>query len=232
MLDCLPLQMVEKISKSALCNTCPMKCLPSEMQSLFHKGGAYFIEAWPKNGNQRRQIILNSSLFYLHWPQNTHEPQRCAYLVYPARSPANKCLLREVFWRSPFELPFIFSSYHFKDSISLVMPVTAACWILEIFPMVWSSLSVFHISNGIRMVTRLSCMVLPPSKIKLIHYNTITPKCQNVKKVQGSRFRVHCLGFSVASGHRSCQFDQKSDAGLAESHTRGSRFKGLRKKTR
>ena len=26
--------------------------------------------------------------------------------------------------------------------------------------------------------------------------------------------------FSAAPGHRSCQFDQKSDAGLAESHTR------------
>ena len=134
---------------------CPLEYLPNEMRSLFHRG-------LPKNGNQRRQIILNSSLFYFHWPRNIHEPQRCAYLVYPARRSANRCRLREVFWRSPFELPFIFSSYHFKDSISLVMPVMAACWILEIFPMVWSSLSVFHISNGIRMVTRLSCMVLPP----------------------------------------------------------------------
>ena len=63
----------------------------------------------------------------------------------------------------------------------------AACWILEIFPMVWSSLSVFHISNGIRMVTRLSCMVLPPFNFQSIHYNTITPKCQKVKEVKGPR---------------------------------------------
>ena len=29
-----------------------------------------------------------------------------------------------------------------------------------------------------------------------------------------------CAGLITASGHRSCLFEQKSDAGLAESHTR------------
>ena len=38
----------------------------------------------------------------------------------------------------------------------------------------------------------------------------------NRSQVQGSTF-------SAASGHRSGRFDQKSDAGLAESHTRVSR---------
>ena len=31
---------------------------------------------------------------------------------------------------------------------------------------------------------------------------------------------VPVQGLSAVSGHRSCQFDQKSDAGLAELHTR------------
>jgi hypothetical protein len=37
---------------------------------------------------------------------------------------------------------------------------------------------------------------------------------------EGKRSKVQGSTFSAASGHRSCQFDQKSDAGLAESHTR------------
>jgi len=28
-------------------NACPMKCLPNEMRSLFHRGEAYFIGAKP-----------------------------------------------------------------------------------------------------------------------------------------------------------------------------------------
>ncbi len=39
-------------------------------------------------------------------------------------------------------------------------------------------------------------------------------------KCLSNRSRVQGSTFSAASGHRSCQFDQKSDAGLAESHTR------------
>jgi len=38
--------------------------------------------------------------------------------------------------------------------------------------------------------------------------------------VSRNRSQVQGSTFSAASGHRSCQFDQKSDAGLAESHTR------------
>jgi len=39
-------------------------------------------------------------------------------------------------------------------------------------------------------------------------------------KKYSKRSQVQGSTFSAASGHRSCQFDQKSDAGLAESHTR------------
>jgi hypothetical protein len=37
---------------------------------------------------------------------------------------------------------------------------------------------------------------------------------------KGNRSKVQGSTFSVASGHRSGQFDRKSDAVLAESHTR------------
>ena len=40
------------------------------------------------------------------------------------------------------------------------------------------------------------------------------------KKIGDKRSQVQGSTFSAASGHRSCQFDQKSDAGLAESYTR------------
>ena len=43
---------------------------------------------------------------------------------------------------------------------------------------------------------------------------------RNRSQVQGSMF-------SAASGHRSCQFDQKSDAGLAESYTRVKGKEGI-----
>ncbi len=54
--------------------------------------------------------------------------------------------------------------------------------------------------------------------ITIIHYIIIPKQCHSNK--YSKRSQVQGSTFSAASDRRSGQFDQKSDAGLAESHTR------------